>query len=197
MEISTSSFRCLEAPAAARLQHDGRHQRPAETISSLTSSLPRPLDSAPGNVGNGGKFDFKAVPNMFFNINVPSHRRDLIGVLWNRSPAAAAGIRPSASWSGGIPQFSGRPSPVFVSFITGRFSTVYNLNGAKTVGEIARFNNSRGYTIDPGTGGTLTIDDTGDTLGVRSGYRACSSAITCDPVARGCWLPASFDQHPG
>jgi hypothetical protein len=40
------------------------------------------------------------------------------------------------------------------------------LDGSKTVGQLV-FSDAASYTIAPGTGGTLTIDDTGDTAGVN------------------------------
>ena len=116
------------------------------------------LSTVQGNVGNGGKFDFSAVPGMFFNINVPATATVSV---WNQ--VGSGSWNSAGNWNGGIPNLAAAVAN-FGSFITG--ASTINLNGAKTVGRMI-FNNANGYTIAQGSGGTLNIDDTGDTLGVN------------------------------
>ncbi len=67
----------------------------------------------------------------------------------------------SSNWTGGLPNGVG----VNATFGAGpSSSSVITLDGSKTVGHLD-FNNTNAYTLNAGTGGTLTIDDTNDISG--------------------------------
>ncbi|HSV14158.1 MAG TPA: dockerin type I domain-containing protein, partial [Tepidisphaeraceae bacterium] len=66
----------------------------------------------------------------------------------------------AGNWSGGVP--SGATARA--NFLSGPGLTApatITVDGNRTVGQLT-FNNASAYTIAPGTGGTLTIDDSGD-----------------------------------
>ncbi len=79
------------------------------------------------------------------------------------SSSAAGSWSASGNWSNGIPD-SQTARALFLSSpgITAAGSIA--LDGNRTVGQIT-FSNTHSYSIDPGTGGTLTIDDTLDGIG--------------------------------
>jgi hypothetical protein len=86
-----------------------------------------------------------------------------VGGSWNSS----------ANWSNGIPNGPGAQAN-FLTTPTGlTIPGSIALNGNQTVGEIT-FNDTQSYAIVPGTGGALTIDDTGDAGGVYPSISAIS-----------------------
>jgi fibronectin-binding autotransporter adhesin len=117
------------------------------------------LPTVSGNIGNGGKFDFSGTPNMFFTITVPSTGSTV--ATWNKTGSGS--WSDSSSWSGGIPHLA-TDSATLGGIITG--AATVSLDGPKTVGRLV-FNSLNSYTIATGTGGQLTIDDTGDPNGVN------------------------------
>ena len=125
--------------------------------SFLSNQFLTGLGSITGNLGNGGKFDFSGTANQFFTVSVPASGGT--NGLWALTTGGSWGS--SSSWTGGVPQVAA-DTATFGPAITGA-STV-TLDGPKTVGKVT-FNNANTYTIDAGTGGTLTIDDTTDSLG--------------------------------
>src|SRR4051794_37402457 len=95
-----------------------------------------------GNVGNGGKFDFSAVSNMWFNVVTPPGNN----TTSNGLPTGGGSWAPAGNWTGSlIPNFAG-DSATFASATTA--STV-TLDGNKTVGQIS-FNSASSYTIAQG-----------------------------------------------
>src|SRR5207248_3419636 len=92
-------------------------------------------------------------------INVP-----ISGVptgVW-KGPGGGSWSDPNA-WNGVVPNAASNVAN-FGSLITSN-STV-NLNGSTTVGKIT-FNNTNGYMIAQGSGGAITINDTGDPIAVQ------------------------------
>src|SRR5205085_7914678 len=63
----------------------------------------------------------------------------------------------AANWSAGVPNGS-QSTARFLGAITG--ASTISLNGDKTVGQVF-FNNGNAYTIAPGTGGSLLLDNGG------------------------------------
>jgi autotransporter-associated beta strand protein len=110
-----------------------------------------------GNIGNAGKFDFSATPNMWFNVPVP--------VISNSSTWALTGggsWNAVGNWTGPIPT-NATDTANFGTAITSA-STV-TLDGNRTAGRVV-FNNANKYTIAAGSpAGSLTINDTGNPLG--------------------------------
>jgi hypothetical protein len=78
------------------------------------------------------------------------------GASWNNT----------ASWSAGIPNGKAAVANFLASPSGITSPATITLDGNQTAGQIS-FNNTNAYTIAPGTGGTLTIDDTGDASGVN------------------------------
>jgi hypothetical protein len=74
------------------------------------------------------------------------------------------------SWNSAVnwtPDWVPNTASAVANFPTGSVvNAMVTLDGSRTVGKLI-FGNSGGYTIAQGTGGTLTIDDTGDTAGVN------------------------------
>jgi hypothetical protein len=71
----------------------------------------------------------------------------------------------SANWSNGIPNAPGAQANLLTSPTGLTSSGSITLDGARVVGEMT-FNNANSYSIDPGAGGSLTINDVGDPGGV-------------------------------
>jgi hypothetical protein len=89
----------------------------------------------------------------------------------------------SVNWSNGIPSGPGAQANFLTSptGLTGPGSI--SLNGNRTVGQIT-FNNLQSYTIIPGTGGILTIDDTGDAGGIYPSISVASgNHVIAAPVS--------------
>jgi fibronectin-binding autotransporter adhesin len=102
-------------------------------------------------------FDFSGTPGQFFTVAVP--QAGGTNGVWALSTGGSWAS--GASWTGGVPQVAG-DTATFGPAITG--AATVTLDGSQTVGKIT-FNNANSYTIDVGTGGTLTIDDSTDSLG--------------------------------
>jgi probable HAF family extracellular repeat protein len=70
----------------------------------------------------------------------------------------------AANWQGGVPNSVGATASFSNSPGLTSSGTV-TLDGNETVGHLILNSNTSSYTINPGAGGTLTIDDTGDLAG--------------------------------
>jgi hypothetical protein len=80
---------------------------------------------------------------------------------WNLSTGSTWGT--PGNWIGGVPN-SQTARANFLSSPGITTAATVTLDGSRTVGQMT-FDNSQSYTIAPGSGGTLTIDDTGDGAG--------------------------------
>jgi Dockerin type I domain len=95
-----------------------------------------------------------------------------LSYLLNGSFASQWGLSGGASWntpgdwSNGIPNGQGAQANFLTSPTGLNTSAIITLDGSRTVGQMT-FNNSHSYTINAGTGGSLTIDDTGDSTAVN------------------------------
>jgi probable HAF family extracellular repeat protein len=80
----------------------------------------------------------------------------------------------AGNWQGGVPNAAG----AMATFASGpglTSSGTVTLDGNKTVGNLT-FNSASSYTINPGTGGTLTFDDTLDLAGASATITVANGA---------------------
>jgi autotransporter-associated beta strand protein len=121
------------------------------------------LPSGSGNLGgNAGKssFDFSGTPNMYFTVNVPAGGN--VNAVWASSATGSWGT--AGNWQGSNPPLAAGDSALFGSAIGGPITVA--LDGNRTLGRII-FDNVNSYSIIPGSGGSITLDDTGDASGVN------------------------------
>ena len=146
------------------------------------------------NVANGGSYDVAVVYQLTGSNPVPQYA----GTLSLANPAALAysmpgysastiGFAPdqwattSGSW-GTVANWSVAPpdaAGTHANFFAAAAATAVTLDGNRTVGRLT-FNSGAGYTIAPGTGGTLTLDDgvVGDaTIAVLLGSHTISAPV--------------------
>jgi hypothetical protein len=83
---------------------------------------------------------------------------------WNNS--AGSSWSAAGNWTNGIPDGRGAQANLLSSPGLTAPGTI-TLDGNYTVGQLT-FNNTNGYTIAAGTGGTLFLDDTGDSSGTMN-----------------------------
>ncbi len=147
-----------------------------------------------GNVSNSSNTALAGLPNRSNVLTALTEVTDHLPVVadyndvtaastaqWNISSGGSWNV--PADWStGAIPD--GQASVAnFLSSPTGiNAAATITLDGNQTVGKIT-FNNPQGYTISPGAGGILTIDDTGDStvnplINVVAGSHTISAALS-------------------
>jgi autotransporter-associated beta strand protein len=126
----------------------------------LSNQFLKGLAGPSANVGNGGKFDFSGTADQFFTVTIPAGSN--INGVWASTGGGSFPV--GTNWTGGLVPAAAGDSALFGSAITG--AAIVTLDGSRTIGQIT-FNNANSYTITPGTGGALTIDDTGDAGGVN------------------------------
>jgi autotransporter-associated beta strand protein len=129
-----------------------------------------------GNDLGTATFNFSATAGQYFTVSVPTNPNQINGT-WIAT--GMGGWEIAGNWSGGIPT-NASDTATFGSSITAPASV--KLDGSKTVGEIT-FNSPISYSIDPGTGGTLTINDAGDTpvnpfISVEAGNHAITAPVS-------------------
>jgi hypothetical protein len=111
-------------------------------------------------------------PNVGFSYTLTepsSHGWTQAGGSWNTS----------GNWPGGVPNSAGATAAFATGQTTGGTVT---LDGGKTVGHLV-FDNAGAFTIAAGSGGSLTIDDTGDANGVSPSISVISgSHVISAPV---------------
>jgi hypothetical protein len=116
-------------------------------------------------------------PAVGFSYNLTS---SLTTTQWAQT---AGGVwNSSSNWTNGIPGGAGSQA----NFLSSPGLTAPGailLNGNRTVGQIA-FDNAQSYTLAPGSGGILTIDDTGDAGGIYPSISVISgSHVISAPVS--------------
>jgi len=99
-------------------------------------------------------------PNVGFSYNVTSNAT---ANQWTLSSGGSWAV--SSNWSSGIPNSPGAQANLLATPSGLTTPGSIQLNGNKIVGELT-FNDTQSYSIDPGTGGTLTINDATDAGGV-------------------------------
>ena len=142
-------------PTAINISNGGMYKTAA--IYQLTSGSSTPQSAGTMTLNN---------PTAF-NYNMPAYSVSVISLLSNQWLLSTGGSWASAaSWSAGMPDGKAAEAN-FLSSPSGITSPgTVTLDGNHTVGQLT-FNNSNSYTIAQGSGGVLSIDDTGDTSGVN------------------------------
>ena len=133
--------------------------------------------AAPAGNPGGNTFDFSSTPGAYFTVAAAASANNV--ATW--TPATGGSWAAAANWSTGkIPNAAGDSATFGPSITT---AATVTLDGSKTVGSLT-FNSPNSYTIAPGTGGTLTINDAGDSTGVNPlvSVQAGTHSITA-PVA--------------
>ena len=135
------------------------------TSNQFLPGLPTVVDNVynttnPYNLnGTTNGFNLGSVANGFFTVVAPVASG--INSVWLATGNGSWST--AGNWSAGIPNSAGD-----IANFNGSNTAAANvtLDGSHTVGQIV-FNSLNTYNISQGTGGTLTINDTGDTAGVN------------------------------